>query len=413
MIGNVNSRPEKISAVVLLLALCTLTSLAQTVPERGRLDRLRSEGYEALYNLEYERARSIFKEMTRLFPDHPAGLQSLAATVWLEELNRARHLQASLYSSDALQERSEKVDPRTVDQFRSLVREAKSLSQARLRRDSNDLEALYFLGAADGLQAVFTAGVEQRYRAALGDSSRSVERHKEVIKRDPDFHDAELTIGLYNYVVGSLPLPVKLVASIAGVRGSKKRGLEMLERVADKGDWARDMARTLLIDIYKREKRWADAADISRELAIKYPRNYIFRLQTADALVAQAKQEQTEDANETKREALRIFETLLRGGEPENVTARRLAIDLIHFRYGEALLATGDPRSASEEFLTAAGSSTELSTLARLRAAQSLDVAGQRAKAVTEYRRVLERPNVRRSHDEARRGLRESYRQSN
>lgn len=410
-----SAKHRTISGVILLLGCCVLPSFAQTDAglERARLDELRTKGYEALYNLEYDRARIIFKEMARLFPDHPAGPQSLAATVWLEELNRARHLQASLYSTDALQDRSERVDRRTVDQFRHLVREAKSLSEARLRRDPNDLEALYFLGAADGLQAVFTAGVEQRYRAALGDSARSVGRHKEVIKRDPNFHDAELTIGLYSYVVGSLPLPVKLVASIAGVRGSKKRGLEMLERVADKGDWAKDIARTLLIDIYKREKRWSDAVKVSRELAMKYPRNYVFRLQAADALLAQAKQGKKQDANETQREALKILETLVTGREPENVAARRVASDLIHFRYGEALLAVGDAKRASEEFQKAVGSSAPLSTLARLRAAQSLDLAGQRDKAVIEYRSVLERPNVRRSHDDARRGLKETYRPSN
>jgi tetratricopeptide (TPR) repeat protein len=420
---------RKIFRLLALLALglsVTLSYVAgqgvansqETRLDQRRFNELRSEGSDALYNLEYDRARQIFREMSRLFPDHPGGPQSLAATLWLEELNRARHLQASLYSTDSLQTRSEKVNPRVLEQFRQWIKEAKLLSEARLRRNPDDLEALYLLGAADGLQAVFTAGVEQRYRAALNDSSRAVERHKQVLKRDPEFHDAELTIGMFNYVVGSLPLPIKIVASIGGVRGSKKRGLEMLERVAQKGHWARDMARTLLIDIYKREKRWDEAASISRELAAKYPRNYLFRLQTADALMSQdqrLRQDKASPAREKTREALLIFESLLHGRTAETISARRAAADLIHYRYGEALLVAGEPDRASEEFqraVSAASNTSTLATLARLRGAQSLDLAGQRVKAIVEYKNVLERPNVRRSHEEARRGLREPYQEN-
>ena len=71
------------------------------------------------------------------------------------------------------------------------------------------------------------------------------------------------------------------------MRGSKKRGLETLERVAVEGRWSRDLARVLLIDLYKREKRWKDAVATARTLSEKYPRNYLFKLQMADALASQ------------------------------------------------------------------------------------------------------------------------------
>src|SRR5688500_9629049 len=90
-----------------------------------RFDELRLQGYEALYNLDYEEARHIFKEMTRLYPEHPAGPQSMAATLWLQELNRSRHLQASLYSTESFSTSEDKVDPRLVEQFRQWTRMAK------------------------------------------------------------------------------------------------------------------------------------------------------------------------------------------------------------------------------------------------------------------------------------------------
>ena len=68
---------------------------------RVTLDELRAQGYDALFSLDYETAYRVFHEMTRVFPDHPAGPQCLAATLWLQELNRSRHRQASLYSTES------------------------------------------------------------------------------------------------------------------------------------------------------------------------------------------------------------------------------------------------------------------------------------------------------------------------
>jgi tetratricopeptide (TPR) repeat protein len=405
--------------LLLLIVLCSCAvvtgqqakAVRTDVTDRARLDMLRKEGFEALYNLDYEGANRRFKELARLFPDHPAGPQFLAAALWAQTLNQSRRLQASLYSSDSFYEQSEdKVDPRTVAQFRAWTREAKRLAEVRLKRDPRDVEALYFLGAAEGLNAAFAVAVERRFMAALGDGSRSVDRHRQVIKLDPTFHDAELTIGIYDYTVGGLPLPVKLLASLGGVRGSKKRGLETLERVAKEGRWAGDDARSLLLVLYKREKRFDDALAISREMSAKYPRNYLFKLESADSLISQAalarKENKPDVAASAEREAFGIFDALLR-----DRTAAHY-FDLIHFRYGEALLQAGQPERASREFLAAAnlnGAEPSLVTMAHLRAAQSLDLAAKRTEALAEYRVVLARPDVYNAHEEAKRGLREPY----
>ncbi|HSL53395.1 MAG TPA: hypothetical protein VK868_03325 [Pyrinomonadaceae bacterium] len=270
----------KLVALALIL-LFALTASAQD--QHARLDSLRAEGYEALYNLDYETARARFKKMIDLAPDHPAGPQCYASSLWIQHLNDAWKLKSTLYSDKAKDEKP-RVDRKQADEFRRWTRQAKQLSEARLRKDKKDVEALYFLGAAEGLESAFAAGVERKFMPAFRSGQDSVERHRAVLKLAPDFRDAELTIGLMNYVVGSLPLPAKMLAGTMGVRGSKKRGLEALERVAKEGKWARDMARMMLIDLYKREKRFADAAEMARQLAEKYPRNNLFKLQMADAL---------------------------------------------------------------------------------------------------------------------------------
>ena len=272
---------------LILVSLSTVAAQTQTESEtarRARLDGLRAEGYEALYNLDYEGARKRFREMIQLAPDHPAGPQCFAASLWVEQLNQSWELKATLYSDI---DSKGKTDPKHTAEFRKWIRQSKTLAQARLKQNPRDIDALYFLGAAEGLEAAYAAAVEKKYRVALSTGSDAVDRHKQLLKIVPDFRDAELTIGLQNYIIGSLPLPLKMIAGTMGVRGSKKRGLETLERVSVEGHWARDIARVLVIGLYKREKRWKDAAATARVLSEKYPRNYLFKLQMADALASQ------------------------------------------------------------------------------------------------------------------------------
>ena len=410
-------------AIFVLILVAASSCPAQQQPksnwlaesDQARLDSLRADGFEALFNLDYERARKDFREIARLFPEHPAGPQFLAASLWIESLYETRRLQASLYSSESFYSQNEdKVDPKLVEQFRTLTRQAKKLAEARLKQNPGDVEAVYFLGATEGLKASFEEGVERRHFAALRDGSNAVDRHRDVIKLDPGFHDAEITIGLYDYVVGALPPFAKIVAGITGARGSKKRGLATILRVANEGKWARDDARTLLIVLYTRERRFGEALAFARQLAAKYPRNYLFRLEAADALVGQAELERKANhataVASAEREAFATFEELLHDRNVRDTAARSL--DLIHFKYGEALLTAGQPERAAKEFLaTTAVARAEqgLATMAYLYAAHAFDIAGKRNEALVQYRTVLARPNVYDSHDLAQKGLREPF----
>jgi tetratricopeptide (TPR) repeat protein len=383
-----------------------------------RFEVLQEQGSEALFNLEFDVARQRFEEMRRLYPDDPTGPEMLATTLWLETLNQARRLQSAIYSTESFSGSGEdKPDPRLVQDFRNLTRQAAQLAKAKLERNSRDPKALYALGGTESLKAAFAATVERRFMAALSSGSSGVGTQRDVLKLDPNFHDAELSIGMYDYIVGSLPLAVRMLASIASVHGSKKRGIQTLERVTKEGHWARDNARLLLISIYKKEKRFPEALALSRELQKKYPRNYLFGLETADSLVSQAaierQKSKTGEAEKMESEAVRAFETMLHEAPAGGAAPR--ALDLIHFRYGEALLLMRQAERAAREFLAATTiKEADAGTVSRahLRAAQSFDLAGKRNEALAEYRVVLSRPNVYDSYDQARRGQKEPYRKN-
>ena len=381
----------------------------------AKIEDLRRSGLEALYNLDYSKAQREFNEIVKLDPSNPTGPQLLAARVWVKTLYESRRLQSSLYSSESFYTKGDdKVDPKIISEFRGFTREAKRLADAKVKANPRDVAAIDALAAVAGLKASFEEAVERRHFAALRDGSEAVDRHRDVLRLDPNYVDAQLTIGLYDYVLGSLPLPAKLLAGLTGARGSKRRGLAAIERVAREGRWSRDDAKSLLILLYTREKRFAEVLTLARELSAKYPRNYLFRLEAADALVGQAAQERrkqnTTAALRAEQEAFKSFDELLRDPSVRETVSR--ALDLVHFKYGEVLLTAGQGERAAKEFLAATrveGAEPTLVTMAHLYAARAFDLQGKRDDALAHYRQVLKRPDIYDSHDGAKKGLRQAF----
>src|SRR5918912_3707776 len=84
------------------------------------------------------------------------------------------------------------------------------------------------------------------------------------------------------------------------------------------------------------------------------------------------------------------------------------ALDLIHFKYGEALFTGGYNDRAAKEFLATTKverAEPGLVTMAHLYAGRSYDAAGRRDEALAQYKEVLARPNVYDAHEEAKKAM--------
>lgn len=367
---------------------------------------LRRAGNAAIYNLEYDKAREKFDEIKKLIPQHPAGDIYLAMLIWLEHLNKSRRLQTGLYSSNSSfyagaenakeDNEGDQVDP-TIDRaFRDRMAQAKTKALAMVARNKNDADAQYFLGAYYGVMAGYEATVARKFFAAMRNGSRSVDAHEKVIKLNPNYYDAYLSVGMYDYIVGTLPFVYKALAALAGVRGNKQRGIQRLESIVKNEANTADDARVLLMAIYQNEKRYEDALTISQHLNAKYPNSYLLKLETASALVTLKR----------TKEAFAAFEELLKDPTAEP------AIDLVHYQYAEALAQEKDYKLAAEHFLEVPKTKVAeagLATLSLLRAAQVYDQAGMRDEAVAQYRAVLARPNVYDTRQQAERGLKKPF----
>ena len=361
---------------------------------------LRRRGNDALYNLDYETAGGLFQQMTKLLPDHPAGYVYLANNFWLETLNQGRRLSSTLYSGGSFYEQDQdqdKVDPKREAAFNGLVRRAIAIAEFRLKKNPNDAESLYFKGAALGLRAGYNVTVKRSFRRAIGDANESIIIQKKVVKIDPEYVDAYLSIGLYDYIVASLPWVWRTLAKLAGVSGSKERGIERLEMVTRNGKYTADDARVLLIGIYTREGRPERALEMITYLANKYPRNYLLGVERAGMLFRMNR----------PAEGDKGYGELLKDERVAHAAA-----DLVNYQWGEALFAGSEFARAVDRYAEVVKwpkSDQSLVSLAHLRKGQALDALGKREEAIAEYQVVLKRENVFDSHKRAGEFLNKPY----
>jgi hypothetical protein len=364
---------------------------------RAKFDTLRRKAFDALYNIDYQTSESLFQQIAELLPDHPAGPLYLALQVWVNELNRTRRLQTGIYSQSSFYSKTEeKVDPQVDQQFRDYIQSAINKATALLQQNEKDIEARYFLGSAYAVLAGYEATIARKFLAALKDGSRAVEEHEKVVKQDPNFADAYLTIGMYHYIVGSLPVWVKIIAAIGGVRGSKEQGIKELRRAADEGRYTSEDAQIMLMAIYNREREYEKALELTRQLGQRYPRNYYFPIEAANSLLLMGR----------KQEGFQAFDELLQNKQYQEV------YDLIHMQYAETLVRYGYNEAALINFQKITKlpqANSQLVTWALLRAGQLLDLKGAREAAIAQYQSVLDRENVFDSHEQAQQYMRKPF----
>jgi tetratricopeptide (TPR) repeat protein len=364
------------------------------------LIEIRRAGYEALYNLDYATARAKFNELREHTPQHPVGDLSLAVVTWMEHLYKTRRLQTTLYAQSGFyaggtKSKGDTIEAEVEKTFRAYIEQAKTKAKKLVDALPNDPDALYFLGSVYGVLAGYEATAGRKFMAALRNGSRSHEYQQRVIKLRPDAWDAYLTIGLYDYIVGSLPGFVRFLVGIAGIRGDKERGIKELRMAVEKGLYAQDDATVILLAVYQREGRPHEALPLLEKMVTSYPRNYLIRLELAATL----------NRLDRTKEATAIFAALLQNKPTD-------AEDLIRYQYGEALAVKRNYPQAAEQFeavAKVANADPDLVTWAFLRAGQTRDLDGKREQAIVQYRQVLARPNVYDSREQAARGLKKPF----
>jgi hypothetical protein len=199
-------------------------------------DPLAAPGFQHFYNLEYPEALAAFRAEAATNPNSPDVHNHIAQTILYREMFRSGALESELVTGSNPFLYREGLKPSKADEqeFQDSINRAQTLAEARLKINPNDAQALYAQGVSYGLLANYHFLVQKAYVDALRDAPASRKAHARVTEIDPDFSDALLVQGVYDYILGSLSRTWKTLGFFAGFRGDRERGLEAVKLVASK-----------------------------------------------------------------------------------------------------------------------------------------------------------------------------------
>jgi tetratricopeptide (TPR) repeat protein len=222
-----------------------------------------------------------------------------------------------------------------------------------------------------------------------------------VLQLDPNYVDAKLVVGVYEYVVGALPFPFKLLIGFAGITGSKSRGLEMLRDAGNRGVVTSVEARTVIGLFLRREAKYRDAIQVVRTLKNQYPHDFLFCLEEANL---------RKDDGEGMA-AVAAYRTIVAdSARPGYFADARL--ELAYFGLGDALRGQRHYSEAARSYEQTAWTRNvgpELKIRSLLAAGECHDLIGERPLAVRDYQAAINAgPNTSRA-DTARKRLRNPY----
>ncbi len=232
---------------------------------------------ELYRNLEYDQAQAVLEEFLRTHPGDLRGLNTLASVILYREMFQRGLLDSNLYGKqgEAFQPATTPVSPEFERRLFAVLDKAQAAADQRFQKNPGDEEAQYWGGVTHAVRATYLFTVKRSWFGALSDAKAADRQHSELLKRDPNYVDANLVVGAQDYVVGSLPWVIKPIAALVGAHGDREGGLRKVELVAAKGNYAKLDAITLLAVLYQREERWADARHMLEQLVPRHPRGFL------------------------------------------------------------------------------------------------------------------------------------------
>lgn len=394
--------PGNILPVLLLVTTLLVTSgWCASGPKTPDYDALTRKGWDHFYSLEYDQAIDDFQQVVNARPDDASAVNHLLDAILYSELYKYNALDTRLYAKEGfLTSKQVPLSTSTKSHIKELADRAMSLSENRLKSDPNDVQALYNRGTTEGIRATYLVIVEKSWFAGLRSALAARRDHEEVLKRRPDWADAKTVVGAHQYVVGSLSLPVKAMAGVAGIHGDKKKGLELLAEAGRANGETSTDARVALALFLRREEQYVDALNVVRTLTHDHPRNFLFALEEGNLLREDGKNSEAAD----------VFRKVIAGckeGKYPNSRIEMAEVDL-----GDALRARGQLQDAFQQYQQAGGATSNPETRQRalLESGEISDLLSKRDEAVKEYQAAIALDGSSEQADTARKHLDKPYR---
>jgi len=361
-----------------LIAIGPLWSQGQsTIDQRVR------EGQDAIYRLDYTRAERISQQTIAENPDSPVGYGMLSITTWNQLLFAAANQALDDYATPTpfTKGRTHKNVNQELKRFREANDKLLTVCEGILENNSEDVLALYFRGLAYENLAAEALAITKKTGDAFSNGRKAKNIHEQVLKLDPNFVDANLSIAGYEFAKATLPWSIKWLAFLVGIRGSKERAFQKFELVSEKGKYRQLDAQVLLALLHSWKGDPLKPLEIFENLREKYPQNYLFDINLAAIYQLKFNDSQS---------ALEIYQQLLKTLLDK---APGLQAGEVYLRIGKTYVQLREYSLALQAFnkvLEESNGEMETEPLAYFHMAQIHDEQGDRDQAREYYQQVLD-----------------------
>jgi tetratricopeptide (TPR) repeat protein len=367
------------------------------------LDPLVRQAFERFYILDYDGALSRFEKVLEKNPDNPLAVDYVLDAVIFRELYRLDLLDTTFYAHDGFLNGKHAVmaAPGVAERVNSLFTNATALSEQQLNKRPEDVDALFARGWARSLRAVYIGLMQRSFISALHVALQARGDNEKVLKLDPRYIDAKLVVGVHQYVTGSLPLGIKLLAGVAGITGSKPKGIEDLREAGAHGVISSVEARTALGLFLRREARYDEAIAVTRSLTEQYPRDFLFRLELANL---------TKDAGEGEAAIAQYQQLIEQAKKPGYFPSAHL--ELAWFGLADTLQGQkkyGEAATAYNQATTQPTISVDLKSRCDLNSGKMYDLLNERDMALKQYEAVLRQDSDSAQAESARKYLKSPF----
>ncbi len=361
------------------------------------------QAFQRFYILDYDGALSRFEKVQAQNPTSPLAVDYVLDTVIFRELYSLDLLDTTFYAHDGFLNGKHAVvaDKAVAEQVNSLYTKAVDLSEQELSRKPEDVDALFARGWARSLHAVYIGMVERSFVSALHVALQARGDNEKVLRLDPRYMDAKLVVGVHQYVTGSLPFGLKILAGAAGITGSKSKGIQDLRDAGEQGVITSVEARTALGLFLRREAKYDEAIAVMRSLTDEYPRNFLFHLELANL---------TKDAGQGQA-AIKEYQQLLEQAKKSGFFPSA-HLELAWFGLADSLQGQrnyAEAAAAYNEATTQPTISKDLKSRCDLNSGKMYDLLNERDMARRQYEVVLRQDGDSAQADWARKYLKSPF----
>lgn len=215
------------------------------------------QAVDLTYNAQFAEAESTANAYIASHPTDPVGYMVRGTS--LDWKQKVLNLKKAL-------------DGRVLEDYKK----ANDMAFHQWEKDEDNLEKMVNLG--NSYMYLSKKWLDQGKKSRAGLILKKCQKHmNEAISKNPQYYEAYLANGLFNFYAANIPPGLSMIAGILGISGNESLGLQQMQTAADNPNALQADALFILTYAYgQTKKNYSMAQKYLDQLIVQYPNNPFF-----------------------------------------------------------------------------------------------------------------------------------------